>query len=697
MDSRLLRTSAAARSHLLAAGVFGVLAAGLIVAQAALLANVIARAALAHATLDRLRPVLVALAAVLLARAMVNGGFELSGRWGATRVMSELRARLARRLLIDGVGIGAPGDADPVPAHGRNGTPLEHGAEPQRTGALAAAAVQGVDALESYFAGYLPQLILAALVPLAVLGYTALADPIAAGILAFTVPLLILFMVLIGRSAAARTDRRWQALALLSAHFLDVVRGLPTLRAHNRDRAQEQVLAGVGERYRDETMGTLRIAFLSALVLELCAMIGTALVAATIGVQLIAGVLQLQAGLAVLLLAPELYGPLRAVGAQFHASADGTAAAERIFAVLDRPPAVGGGERSSSEGGTCFASGERGVCIASGEGGMCISSGDSRARARTPANGDRKFVPNPDPRAGSQPGSGTVRASDSPVLAVPDPGRQPIRLRGVRFAYPGDRDPALDGVELELAPGSFTALVGPSGAGKSTLAALLMRLADPTGGAVECGGCDLRTLDPARWRARVAWVPQAPTLFEGTLAENIALARPHATPAEILAAARAAGAQQLIDGLPDGLRTVLGEGARRISAGQRRRVALARAFLADAPLLVLDEPTAHLDEASAADIARSVARLARGRTVLCIVHDPALAASADRVVELHDGRVAGDSDARVAASPVGSAGGAGAGAASRAGSAGALAAAAAAAAAANASPPVVVDPPAVTA
>ncbi|HSZ68884.1 MAG TPA: thiol reductant ABC exporter subunit CydD [Solirubrobacteraceae bacterium] len=552
VDRRLLRESRAARSHLALAGLLGALEAALILAQAVLLAYVIAHAAIDHATLAALRGELIALAAVLLARAAVSGGFELSGRWGATRVMSELRRRLVGALLVDGVGV----DRE------------------ERSGELAAAAVQGVDALESYFAGYLPQFVLAALVPLAVLGWVLPLDPIAAGILAFTVPLLILFMVLVGRGAQAHTRQRWRALSLLSAHFLDVVRGLPTLRAYRRDRAQEAILGTVGERYRAETMGTLRIAFLSALVLELCAMIGTALVAATIGVQLVDGALGLQAGLTVLLLAPELYGPLRQVGQQFHASADGAAAAERIFAVLDRPPAL------------------------------------APARA-----------------AGE--------------VVVPDPRFESIRFRAVSFAYPRRPGAVLDGVDLELAPGETTALVGPSGAGKSTLAALLMRLADPTAGAIECGGRDLRMLPIERWRARTAWVPQEPTLFAGTVAENIALGDPGADRGRIERAARDAGIWDAIERLPHGIETMLGDGARRLSAGQRRRIALARAFLRNAPLLVLDEPTAHLDEASAADIASAVARLARGRTVLAIVHQPALAAHADRVVELREGRIVG--------------------------------------------------------
>ncbi len=532
-------------------------------AQAALLAYVIARAVMHHATASSLAPALTALGIVLCARALAGGAFELSGRLGAIRVMSELRGRLVQRLLVSG------------PERRPRGL---------RTGDLAGTAVQGVDSLESYFAGYLPQLVLAAAVPLAVVGWAALLDPVTAAILALTVPVLVGFMVLIGKGAQAKARARWRALGLLGAHFLDVVQGLATLRAFGRERAQEDTLAAVGDRYRAETVATLRVAFLSALVLELCAMMGTALVAATIGVQLVRGTLGLQAGLTVLLLAPELYAPLRGLGAQFHSSADATSASERIHAALEE-------ERAPRQ---------------------------------------------------------LVRDS---VRRVPSPRRSPVRLERVSYSYPQRERLALEQVDLELLPGEVTALLGPSGSGKSTLARLLLGLADPGAGRVSCAGVDLRELDREAWRAQIAWVPQRPTLFSASIGENIALYSPRAAAPQIWQAARSAGAEAFVRELPAGLHTRVGEGARRLSAGQAQRVALARAFLADRPLLILDEPSAHLDDDAAGALLAALSGLTRGRTTLLIAHDPLLAQLATRRYVLEQGRLRTASSASGCASP----------------------------------------------
>jgi thiol reductant ABC exporter CydD subunit len=547
LDRRLIRSSRVARVQLGAAVALAFVSALAVVAQAVLLARVVARVFLDGAGVADVRTDLVALVAVGLLRALVSWGFDASGHLGAARAMSELRSRLVDRVLD-----GRTGALEGAPA-----------------GELAAAAVQGVAGLEAYFSRYLPQLALAVLVPLAVLACVVRVDRVSAAIMAATVPLVPLFMILIGRLAERRTAARWRALTRLSGHFLDVLRGLPTLRAFNRAEAQGAAIQAVGERYRRETMKTLRVAFLSALVLELLAMLGTAMVAVVLGVRLVDGGVGFEAALTVLILAPELYSPLRQLGAQFHAAADGLAAAEQIFDVVDAP-----------------------------------------ARVVAPAA----------------------------ARPLPDVAGAELRFEDVSFSYPSRAGVALDGVDLRVRAGECVALVGANGAGKSTIAALLLRFADPDAGRVTVGGVDLRSLDPGEWRSHVAWVPQRPYLFAGTVADNIRLGDAGASDREVLAAARAAGAS-FVDELPQGPATRIGDGGRQLSAGEARRVALARAFLRDAPIVVLDEPTADLDRHSAAAVGDAIDRLVAGRTALLILHDATLARRADRIVVLDGGRV----------------------------------------------------------
>jgi len=228
-----------------------------------------------------------------------------------------------------------------------------------------------------------------------------------------------------------------------------------------------------------------------------------------------------------------------------------------------------------------------------------------------------------------------VSVPEDPAPA-PDPGRSPLVLSGVRFSHPG-RGEVLRGVDLTLEPGETVALVGPSGGGKTTLLSLLLRLADAGEGSISCGGVELGDVDPAEWRRRIAWVPQRPTIFAGTVRENVLLGDPDASEGRVLGAVREAGLEELVRALPEGLETRVGEGGRRLSAGQSQRLALARAFLRDAPLLLLDEPTAHLDEETELEVAAAVQRLAAGRTALLVAHRQELARRADRVVELRDG------------------------------------------------------------
>ncbi|MFE3181488.1 thiol reductant ABC exporter subunit CydD [Streptomyces violascens] len=540
IDPRLLRYARATRFFLAAVVALGLVGAGLIVAQAMLIADVVVGAFQHGHDAAGLRTPLLFLAAVAVGRGLVSWLTELAANRASAAVKSELRGRLLERAA----GLG------PEWLSG------------QRTGSLVALATRGVDALDGYFARYLPQLGLAIVVPVAVLARIVTEDWVSAATIVVTLPLIPLFMVLIGWATQSQMDRQWRLLSRLSGHFLDVVAGLPTLKVFGRAKAQAESIRMITSDYRRATLKTLRIAFISSFALELLATISVALVAVGIGMRLVHGDLDLYTGLVILILAPEAYLPLRQVGAQYHAAAEGLSAAEEIFEVLETP---------------------------------------------LPEDGEDK-VP-----------AGPVR----------------IELDGVTVRHPGRTEPSLAPTSLVVEPGETVALTGPSGVGKSTLLNAVLGFVNPQdGGRVLVSGADLGTLSLADWRERIAWVPQRPHLFAGTIAENVRLARPDADDAAVLDALRDAGAHDFVAALPNGMTTVLGEGGAGLSAGQRQRLALARAFLADRPVLLLDEPTAALDGETEAAIVDAVRRLAVGRTVLLVVHRPALLAVADRVVEL---------------------------------------------------------------
>jgi thiol reductant ABC exporter CydD subunit len=540
-DRRLFATGRVARAALFAAIALGVLSAGLAVAQAGLLARTIAGAFMGGEGVPELTLPLVALAAVLVGRALLGWAAEIT----AQRISGVVKSDLRRRLLATAVGLGP------------------RWASEARSGEIVLLATRGLDALDGYFARYLPQLALAVIVPAVVIVCLATADLVAALTVLLTVPLIPVFMVLVGQVSESRRRRRWDALSRLAHRFLDVVAGLPTLRAYGRAEAQVAILRRVTDAYRAETMATLRVAFLSALVLELLATISVALVAVGIGLRLAVGGMALEAGLFCLLLAPEAYLPLRRLGAEFHASEEGLVAATRAFAILDTPP---------------------------------------------PPSGTRTDVP--DLRRG---------------LLVVD---------GVGVVQPGRDIAAPAGASLVVRAGEVVAVVGPSGAGKSTLLAAILGLVEPTDGRIGVAGSDgvlvdLAGLDGDAWRARVAWVPQAPFLFPGSVAENVRLAAPTSSDGDVTAALASVGLADLDPG------SLVGEHGTGLSSGQRRRVGVARALLRRSPLLLLDEPTAGLDAAAEQAVLGAVRAAATdGAAVLLVAHRPTAAAAADRVVHV---------------------------------------------------------------
>lgn len=536
-----------------------VLAALLIVAQAGALTSVIQQVFLARRALAEVTAPLLILLGALTGRALLIWAIgSISARAAAT-VKASLRSRLVAHLQKLG------------PAFTAN----------ERSGELALTIGEGVESVDAFFSQMLPQVCASFFLPL-LLGLVVLAiDPLSGFILLVTTPILLLFLFLVGTLAEAQTKKQWKQLAHMSAHFLDVLQGLTTLKLFGRSRRQQQVVRQVSEQFGETTMRVLRVAFLSAFVLELGVTLSTALVAVEIGLRLLYSQISFAVAFFVLLLAPEFYTPLRALGAKFHASMSGSAAAQRIYEILDTP----------------------------------------------------------------LPHESEVEQAVVLRTAVLSPQSFPPALRFCHVTYTyrdraGDEHPALRDVSFRLEPGQKVALVGASGAGKSTLAHLLLRFIDLQAGEILFGGTSLSTIPRQIWREQIAWVSQRPYLFPASIGENICLGCANASREDVIEAARQADLHDFIQSLPAGYATVIGERGVRLSGGQAQRLALARVFLRRAPLLLLDEATAHLDNASEERLLAALSATMRDRMALIIAHRLHTLHMVDRIVLLEEGRVA---------------------------------------------------------
>ena len=530
------------------------------IAFALLLSDVVGRVFLRDAQLDSV----VAPVAAMLALVMARGAFLWIAEVVAQRAAEEMKTGLRERVG------GKLADLGPTYAKG------------ERAGELVHTAGEGVEALGPYVTRFRPARALAAAIPVAVALVVFALDPWTVTILVVTGPFLVLLLGLIGRRVRDQTRRRERELAWMSAYVLDVLRGLPTLKLFGRSAEQADTIEDIGRRYGATTMDVLGTAFQTTLVLEWGATAATALVAIETSVRLMAGSLAFELALAVLLLTPEFFLPLRRLAADYHAGRAGAAAASRIYGILDEPDRV----------------------------------------AKVPRH-------------------------------VPAPDRFDIRFDDVHVSFDGGSRRALAGCSFHVPEGTMVALVGPTGAGKTTIANVLLRFVGPDRGSVLVGGTRLDEVDPEEWRARVAFVPQHPSLFHGTIAENLRLAKPSATDEELTAAATAAHAHAFIRRLRDGYETHVGEGGARLSGGERQRLAVARAFLRDAPVVILDEPLANLDPDGERAVVDAIGTLALSRTALVITHRPERLTGVHDVVALEKGRVVGQGPVSARATTVG--------------------------------------------
>jgi ATP-binding cassette subfamily C protein CydD len=445
-------------------------------------------------------------------------------------------------------------------------------------GSLSAMVLEQVDAMDDYFVRYLPHKILAVATPVIIVAAVLPHSLVVAALLIVTAPLIPFFMVLVGNEAVRAGRRQFRSLSVLADQIRTFLQGLPVLRQVNAVSTARQTLASASDRFRIKTLAVLRMAFLSAAVLELFASLGIAVAAVYLGMGLLGYVpwargtvpVPLGSALFILLLIPEFYMALRRLGADYHARAQAMAAAASLMPLI-------------------------------------------HARGTVFQGGTKIWMP-----------------------AGP-PG---IHMKQVSWQPPG-RNRILHAIDLDIAPGERVGLVGPSGSGKTSLLHLILGFDRPSDGQILVDGHPLDSLNPDRFRRQIAWLGQRPEWFSGTVAQNLGLARPHAGEKKFRQALEAAGAWAFIAPLPEGIHTALGEGGRGFSGGQLQRLALARALLQDAWLWVLDEPGAHLDPETAVTVRRHIGLVSRGRTLILAAHHLEGLEWLDTLVRLDNGRITG--------------------------------------------------------
>ncbi len=592
-----LATAARGRQRLAAAAIS--LSGALLIVQAGAIAWLLQALLVEHRQLPQALPAFAVLALVLAVRALLGACAQRAAGDVADAAKFELRRRVYRRLLQRG----------PLWLRG------------QRNGELGELLLAHGDALDGYYAGYQPARLEVSVVPLLILLAVGWSDWVVGLLLLFTAPLVPIFMMLVGWGAEAAGRRQLRELARMGGHFADRLKGLGLLRLYGRGEDELRGIAAAAEGVRERTLKVLRIAFLSSTVLEFFASVSVAMVAMYLGlsylgmIALHAAVPTLGVGVFCLLLAPEFYAPLRRLAAHYHDRANALAAAaevERLLGALpDAAASLAPSVSSPADAATALSSA---VPPLSAPPAPTMSAApDGSAAPPTPAMPATRAVP-------EKPSFPAVPMA----LATPAAPAQPLlRAEGLTLRPQGARCDALQDLSFSLQPGQRLALVGPSGSGKSTLLEALAGWLPPRAGSLQ--------LRPG---LRVGYAGQRPYLFHGSIADNLRLAAPQASAAQLHAAAEAAQVMRFAARLPLGLETVIGERGFGLSGGEARRIGLARLLLRDPELWLLDEPTAFLDPDTETELLRTLAAFSHGRSVIVATHSEAAMRWADSVLRL---------------------------------------------------------------
>ncbi|OKP88056.1 thiol reductant ABC exporter subunit CydD [Paenibacillus sp. P32E] len=471
------------------------------------------------------------------------------------------------------------------------------------TGDLVTLVLEGVTKFRTYLELIIPRMVGMAVTPALLLVYVYTQDTSSGVILTLTMPIIIVFMILIGMTARKQMDRQLKSYRTLSNHFVDSLRGLETLKFLGRSRSHSESIAAVSDRYRSATMRTLRVAFLSSFAMDFFTMLSVASVAVSLGLRLVNEQMTLVTGLTILILAPEYFLPVRLVGADFHATLDGKEAGEAMKSIIDREAVEA----------------------------KLLNSAGVIAEAGT---GDKAGTVTGDVAGTSA--SGAVPFRD--VFAWQKDSVLALHQVGVK--YEADGIASLSGVDLAFRGNAKIGIIGESGAGKSTLVDILGGFLHPTSGTIEVNGNQVSALTDEEWRKQTAYIPQRPYIFSGTLSDNVRFYYPEATNEAVAGVIAAAGLSKLAASLPNGLDEMIGGGGRSLSGGQEQRVALARALLSSRPVMLLDEPTAHLDIETEYELKETMLPLFEGKLVFLATHRLHWMIDMDLIVVMQQGQVA---------------------------------------------------------
>lgn len=553
IDRFLIRQLQSAKKFFSFNILFSILLAVLAITQALLISSVVDKVFLKKDTLANLLPTLASLFILFLLRPLIQGLFQWYNRKETTIAKIELRSKLIS--MVDG---------------------LEDVEDTERpiTGLLTTLASEGIESTDAYFSDFLPHFIFMMINTLLLLSFTFYLDFISGIIMLISAPLIPVFMILIGKNAEGENKKQWLTLKRMNGHLLDLLKGMPTLRYFQKEKLQEQNVAKISEAYRKQTISLMKVTFLSALALELCTTISTAVIAVSLGLRLLYGKILFFPALTVLLLTPEFFQPLRQLGLKFHSSLNSKNISTQFKSIIE----------------------------------TYSQKNEVTINTNSPLN-----------------------ATIDENISVPL-----FSLNAVTFNY-NETNPIITNLSLTIPQGQIFGISGKSGIGKTTLLKLLLKEQLPKSGSIHYKSKNLSEMEENELINLMAYMPQKSKLIQGTILYNLKLDAPEISDETLLKYCNLTGLTAVINRFPLGLMTPIGEGNQALSGGEKQLIALTRACLRETEVIILDEPTSSLDLVSEKQVHMALNRISYMRSLIIATHSPSTLALCQGLLDLDGG------------------------------------------------------------